>query len=84
MITIFERKGMKTEIKEELSYNHVQFVESENGKVTNRYSVHLENMKTIMEHFGYEVNEIEYWIRSIRRTSNKRVWRVGTMSRKWL
>ena len=60
MITIFERKGMKTEFKEELSYNHVQFVESENGKVTNRYSVHLENMKTIMEYFGYEVNEIEY------------------------
>jgi hypothetical protein len=59
MITIFERKGMKTEIKEELSYNHVQFVESEDGKVTKRYSIHLENMKTIMERFGYEVKEID-------------------------
>ncbi len=59
MITLLDSRGMTTEYKEELSYNHVQFVEKEDGKVTKRYSVHIESMIKILKYFGYEVNKIE-------------------------
>lgn len=45
--------------KEELDYSHVDFLDMKDDKVINRHSIHIEDLIKVMEHFGYEVNEIE-------------------------